>query len=95
VGIEFYKPDRVTFSRVVSGQPCYISTLVVTGKGGGTGILTIRNGFTNVDEVLSKINVAVAESRVFNFNNGLYLSRGLYLELNDYIEEVLVLYKEI
>jgi len=90
VALEFARPERVTSSRAVSKQPCCISVLVVTGKGGGTGLLTIRNGPTSDSEIIAKFQVAVAESRPFNFGQGLYLSRGCYIELNDYVEEASV-----
>jgi len=95
MALEFARPERVTRSRAVSRQPCSIQVLVVTGRGGGTGILTVRNGFTSDSEIIAKFQVAVAESRPFSFNQGLYLSRGCYIELNDYVEEALVLIKEI
>jgi len=95
VALEFARPERVTSSRAVSKQPCFIQTLIVTGKGGGTGILTVRNGPTSDSEIIAKFQVAVAESRPFNFGQGLYLNRGCYIELNDYVEEALVLIKEI
>jgi len=95
MALEFAKSERVTYSRALSRGPCVISTLIVTGKGGGTAILTVRDGFTSNSEIVTKLQVAVAESRPFSFGKGLYLNRGCYIELNDYVEEALVLIKEI
>ena len=95
MALEYPRYERVTYSRALARGPCVIPALIVTGKGGGTAVLTIRNGFTSNSEAVANLHVAVAESRPFNFSDKLYLNRGCYIELNDYVEEALVLIKEI
>ena len=91
MALEYPRYERVTFSRALSRGPCVISTLIFTGNGSGTATLKIRDGFTSDSEIVTTLNISTADSKIFNFQKGLYLQNGCYIEINSYVVEALVL----
>lgn len=95
MALKYPKNETVNISRVLIQAPCVLFSVVVTAAGGGTGIINIRNGGDVSSPLVLPLYVSSPDSKPFSFPEGLYLSRGCYIEIVQYIQSVLVTLKQL
>jgi len=95
MAFKYPKSERVQNSRALMQVPCVLFSVTLTAAGGGTGIIKIHNGGSSDSPELLTLYVSTPDSKTFPFPEGLYLSRGCYVEIVSNVTEVLVQIKQV
>lgn len=87
-----YAYKHLTGSQVISPSPTTVVSVAVTSDGGGVADITLYNGESTNDDRLIKLKAGNDSTRSIRFSFGLYLSKGLYVDVGSNVESVLIVY---
>lgn len=79
-------------SQQVSVEPVTIFSVTIKASDAGAGLLAVDNGEGAGAPSVVRLTAPVGESKVYNFEGGLPLGQGLYLDLLNNVDQVNVTY---
>lgn len=81
-----------TTDQLISPTPAYLLSVMLTSSGGGAAHVTIRNGHNASAEPVLKISALANYTSPVSPVYPIYLDKGLYVDLGNNVEGVLVIY---
>lgn len=88
-----YNWDRFTSDNKVSLSPCSIGCVIITPNGQGSGDVTLYDGESTGDPKIIKLISGNSYTKVIRFQPPLITERGLYLDIGDNVDSVLIQYE--
>lgn len=84
----------LTGDQTVSKRPCYLKKLVLSPDGTNAAEVTLHNGENTGGRTIVVVRCAANGRSVLDFDDPLYLDRGLYLDCGANLDGVFVQYME-
>ena len=87
-----YTWERITFDRVLSTSPVFISNIIVTPDAQAQADITLYDGESTGDPQIITVKSGTGITKNIHLNPALQTQRGLYIDIGSNVEEALVCY---
>lgn len=85
-----FRWTRTTVDECLSNSKTHVAAVIITPTSQASGTVTLYNGKSTSDPQVIVLQTGTTESKTVNFNPPLYLDRGLYVDVGDNVDDLLI-----
>ena len=85
-----YTWQRITYDTCLSHHKLWIGAILITPTSGSSGTVTLYNGESAADPKVLKVQTGTTVTFSLSFAEPLYCDRGLYVDIGDNVDELLI-----
>ena len=90
-----FKLQRLTASKLISYNPCFIKGMIGNPKGAAKGIISFYSGNSANGELMFEMTVSTSMSQVVTLVTPLYFNKGLYVNLSADVLCIAIMYSDL